>query len=324
MAKHKKRKKIVLRVLGGLLLLPPLAFLIVIIVLYSKPKLDAEARAAIGGQYINLSKGVTHYELVEANDSAPIVVMIPGLTVPKTVYNNNVKALQEAGYTTLRYDFYGRGWSDRPMLKYNSSVYAQQTVELLDSLKITKPVHLLGISLGGAIAAEIVADEPSRYKSVTLIGAAVAYSKEDADAKKRAVLLDRLQVFKKNSDVDTTLDAYKFIPLIKEQFKYRGCEFAFVSLAFNESVYNYLPFYEELAEVKDVPMQIIWGEKDDNFPYPLGVKLGEMISQAEFHTIPGGGHTPHFGQADQVNPLLINFMQKVDGGSDSLLAGDVE
>lgn len=304
--------QIIKRVVIALLILPIIAFTIIFTALQSKPKLNAELRSELGGDYIELSKGVTHYELIHPSDTAPLVLLIPGLTVPMAVYKNNTAALQEAGYSTLRYDFYGRGLSDRPKLKYTSSVYAEQTVELLDSLGITGPIHLIGISLGGAIAAEIVADNPERFKSVTLIGAAVAYSQADADAKKKAVLMDRLQVFKRNVEVDTTLDAYKFIPYIKEQFKYRGAEYAFVSLAQNESIFNYLPFYEELSEVKSVPMQIIWGEKDDNFPYPLGVRLGELIPQAEFHTIPGGGHTPHFGQADEVNPLLTTFLNRVE------------
>lgn len=281
----------------------------------SKPKLDAELRKEIGGQYITLSKGVTHYELVQPNDSAPLVLLIPGLTVPKAVYMNNVTALQEAGYATLRYDFYGRGLSDRPLMKYDSKVYVAQTKELLDSLQIDTPIHVLGISLGAAIGAEIIADEPERFKSITFIGAAVAFSKADADAKKHAVLMDRLKVFKKNDFVDTTLDAYKFIPYIKEQFNYRGAELAFISLAMNESVYDYLESYKELTKVEGIPMQIIWGELDDNFPYPLGVRLGEMFPHAQFHTIPGGGHTPHFGQSDLVNPMMVNFLDRVEGRS---------
>lgn len=304
--------KVIKMIILSIFTLAVVAFGIVFALLQSKPKLNAELRKELGGQYVELSNGVTHYELVQPSNTAPLVLLIPGLTVPMAVFKNNVAALQEAGYSTLRYDFFGRGLSDRPRVKYSSSLYAAQTVELLDSLGITKPIHLVGISLGGAIAAEIVSDNPDRFKSVSLIGAAVAYSQEDADAKKRAVLMDRLQAFKRNVEVDTTLDAYKFIPHIKGQFKYRGAEYAFVSLARNESIYNYLPFYKRLAKVENVPMQIIWGEKDDNFPYPLGVRLGEMISQAEFHTIPGGGHTPHFGQADEVNPILTGFLDRVE------------
>lgn len=313
MSKKRSLKRIILRTSVALISLPILLLLVAVIFLMSKPKLDADLREEIGGQYITLSKGVTHYELVQPDDSAPLIVLIPGLTVPKAVYMNNVEALQKAGYATLRYDFYGRGLSDRPLMKYNSKVYAAQTKELLDSLKIQKPVHLLGISLGAAIGAEIIADEPERYKSITFIGAAVAFSKADADAKKRAVLMDRLKVFKKNDFVDTTLDAYKFIPYIKEQFNYRGAELAFISLAMNESVFDYLASYKELTSVKRIPMQIIWGELDDNFPYPLGVRLGKMFPDAEFHTIPGGGHTPHFGQAELVNPMMVNFLDRVEG-----------
>ncbi len=278
--------------------------------LQSKPQLNETLRSELGGDYITLSKGVTHYELVQPSDSAPIVVLIPGLTVPMAVFKNNIEAIQDAGFATLRYDFYGRGLSDRPLMKYNSSVYAEQTVELLDSLGIDQPVHLVGISLGGAIAAEIASDTPDRFKSITLIGAAIAFSQEEADAKKRAVLMDRLKAFDSENEIDTSLDAYKFVPYIVDQFNYRGAEMAFISLALNESIYNYLTYYEQLAKVETIPMQIIWGENDDNFPYSHGVKLHSMLSRAQFHTIENGGHTPHFGKSEIVNPILIDFFKK--------------
>lgn len=299
-------------IFSGVLLLILISLIGIAIFLLSKPKLDETVRKELGGSYIKLSQGVTHYELIRPSKNAPLVVLIPGLTVPMQVYNHNFEALNRAGYSTLRYDFFGRGLSDRPYLKYTSAVYVQQTQELLDSLGITSPVHLIGISLGAAVAAEMVVKNPSRYSSLTMVGAAIAYSQDEADAKKRAVLADRFKVFNPNAKIDTTLDAYKMSPYIKGQFKYRGAEFSFLSLTAFESVYRYLSSYEQLAKIDSLPMQIIWGEKDDNFPLPLGQKLSKFFPKAEFHIVSGGGHTPHYGKAEVTNPLFNDFLNRVE------------
>jgi len=52
----------------------------------------------------------------------------------------------------LRYDLYGRGFSDRPDTVYNQTCFDKQLCELLTALGNDKPINLIGLSMGGAIA----------------------------------------------------------------------------------------------------------------------------------------------------------------------------
>ncbi len=64
-----------------------------------------------------------------------------------------------------------------------------------------------------------------------------------------------------------------------------------------------LQLFHQLAKVEIIPIQIIWGVKDNIFPHSLGVELHSIISQAMFHTILDAVHTPRFGQSEK----LIQF-----------------
>lgn len=61
-------------------------------------------------------------------------------------------------YTCLVFDNRGMGLSDKPLLRYTTSEMARDVVELLDHVGWTerRSVHVVGISMGGMIAQELV------------------------------------------------------------------------------------------------------------------------------------------------------------------------
>ena len=61
-------------------------------------------------------------------------------------------------YTCLMFDNRGMGDSDKPLLRYTTSEMAKDIVELLDHVGWTqsRSVHVVGISMGGMIAQELV------------------------------------------------------------------------------------------------------------------------------------------------------------------------
>jgi pimeloyl-ACP methyl ester carboxylesterase len=75
--------------------------------------LDAEARAGAPGKFITLSRGITHYEMA-GPDSARVVVLVHGFSVPSYIWDSTFAGLTGGGHRVLRYDLYGRGFSDRP------------------------------------------------------------------------------------------------------------------------------------------------------------------------------------------------------------------
>ena len=72
---------------------------------------------------------------------------------------------QAAKYTCLVFDNRGIGDSDKPLLRYSTSEMAKDTLELLDQLGWTdeRQLHIIGSSLGGMIAQELVIFLPAHY-----------------------------------------------------------------------------------------------------------------------------------------------------------------
>ncbi len=136
-----------------------------------KTVLDDTARKSAGGQFIKLSEGVVHYEIV-GPDTGRVVVLIHGLTTPYFVWDHNFKDLVNAGFRVLRYDHYGRGFSDRPDVVYDRDLYDRQLVELLQRLKIRLPVHLTGLAMGGAVAVYFADRHPEMVSKIALFAPA--------------------------------------------------------------------------------------------------------------------------------------------------------
>ena len=61
-------------------------------------------------------------------------------------------------YSCLVFDNRGMGESDKPSMRYSTSEMAKDTLDLLDSIGWTaqRQLHVIGISMGGMIAQELV------------------------------------------------------------------------------------------------------------------------------------------------------------------------
>ena len=72
------------------------------------------------------------------------------------------------GYQVVCYDQYGRGYSDRPNIKYNMDLYTDQLEELLGSPFSVDEVILYGSSMGAPIAINFANKHSSKVLAVGL------------------------------------------------------------------------------------------------------------------------------------------------------------
>lgn len=128
-------------------------------------------RGSAPGQFAELSQGVTHFHLSGPKEG-PLVVCVHGLTTPSFVWAPLTKGLVALGFRVLVYDLYGRGFSDRPNGVQDKVFFNQQLVDLLAHLDIDAPFHLIGYSMGGAIAAGFAATHPARVRRLVLLASA--------------------------------------------------------------------------------------------------------------------------------------------------------
>ena len=138
-------------------------------------ELDDEARRMTGGSFVQLSDGITHYELSNITRDQT-VVLVHGFSTPYFIYDPTFHFLTQNGFRVLRYDLFGRGFSDRPQLPYNIDLFVKQLSDLLDALRLARPVNLIGLSMGGPATAAFTMRFQQRVKSLTLIDPAGARS----------------------------------------------------------------------------------------------------------------------------------------------------
>jgi 2-hydroxymuconate-semialdehyde hydrolase len=109
------------------------------------------------------------------------ILFIHGSGPGATAWSNWQYALpffSEKGFDCVAPDLIGFGMSEHPSSLPNGirswmRVWVDQIKHLLDSLEI-KRTHLVGNSLGGAIALHLVAEAPERFDNVVLMGPAGA------------------------------------------------------------------------------------------------------------------------------------------------------
>ena len=135
-------------------------------------ELNETTRRQADGSFISLTDGVTHYELGGPENGQP-VVLVHGFSTPYFIFDTTFEFLVNSGFRVLRYDLFGRGYSDRPRVDYNIQLFVRQLKDLLDALGL-KQINLVGLSMGGPITASFISEYPDYVSKYVLIDPAGA------------------------------------------------------------------------------------------------------------------------------------------------------
>ncbi|BBB47915.1 alpha/beta fold hydrolase [Pelolinea submarina] len=277
--------------------------------------LDDNARASASGQFIRLSKGMVHYQL-GGNPDEPLVVLVHGFSTPSYIWDPTYQTLIDSGFSVLRFDLYGRGYSDRPVVDYNIDLFVNQLGELLEKLEITQPVHLVGLSMGGPIVAEYANRHPESLRSLTLIDPLVTnmfasgtfpLTLPGVGEYLMAVVMEPFYLpHSQSGDLVHPENFPDWESQYKVQTRYKGFGQAVLSTMRCIAKDDTLAIYKALAE-KGLPILIIRGKEDQTISLEDINLLREMVPEHQFHEIEAAGHIPHYEQPQVVNPLLADF-----------------
>ena len=280
--------------------------------------LDDTARTQAGGSYVTLPQGVTHYELT-GPENGSVVVLLHGATIPMYGWDAQVKPLTDAGYRVLRYDLYGKGYSDRPSGDYTQAFYRKQLADLLDALKIKQPVDVIGHSMGGGLAVDFTANYPERVKDLVLVAPMINSIKNDTSIKllKLPVLgefLMRLVATKSISEraaqlVQKSPKAAEYAKMFKDQTQYKGFEQATLAMFRSDAAADYTADYETVGK-QDRPVLLIWGTTDSDISPEMVQSIQKALPNVQFKQLEGAGHDPQVDMPDQVNSLILDFLKQ--------------
>jgi pimeloyl-ACP methyl ester carboxylesterase len=312
---HGWRNAIIICVIVLLIIITPLS-------LYASADIEAKdlddaSRTQAGGTYVKLPQGVTHYELT-GPENGQVVVLLHGATIPMYLWDAQVEALAKAGYRVLRYDMYGRGYSDRPDGDYSQAFYRKQLVDLLDALKINQPVDLVGVSMGGALAVDFTANYPDRVKDVVLIAPMINSVKNDSNFTLMRIpvlgeFLTRLIAVKVMSDRAAQLmqkspKAAEYAKQFRDQTQFKGFEKASLAAARSDAWADYTADYEKVGK-QGHKILLIWGTADNDITPQMVQAIQKALPNVQFKQLEGIGHDPQVEVPDQVNSLILDFLK---------------
>ena len=301
--------------LAGVIIVTAVAIALPVALDTERRELDDEARSRAPGSFVNLTRGRVHYELAGPEDRR-LVVLAHGFSAPSFVWDPTFEELLSRGFRVLRYDLYGRGFSDRPDAAYDRALYVEQLHELLAALGVGDPVDLVGLSMGGPVIACYTASYPEQVARLVFVDPFVG--PVDAGVVAMPGLGEYLAVvfFARSLPKRLSDDFYRpeKVPAweerFREQMRYRGFRRALLRSLRQFMDEDFTTTYAAVGSL-DKPTLLVWGRQDRTVPFSESERIAGPLG-AELFVVEEAGHTPHLERPEVFEPKLVEFLSDGD------------
>ena len=234
-------------------------------------------------------------------DGAETVILIHGFGGDLDNWLFNIDALGEAA-TVYALDLPGHGQSTKTLDNPSLTTMTSALSGFMDTLGIAS-AHLVGHSMGGAIAMQLAASNPAKVKSMTLICSAGlgpdigSYVDDYVAAQGRKDLKPALeQLF-----ADKSLVSRQLVDDVLKYKRLDGVEAALKGLS--QALFGGRKQHDAPASnlgAKMPPALVIWGKDDQVIP----VAHAANLPGARLHVIENAGHMVFMEKASEVNNLI--------------------
>ncbi len=253
------------------------------------------------------SKGVQIY--YEDFGSGMPIVFVHGLGIDRRIFNYQVEALKDK-FRLVTFDLRGHGKSDAPETGYSYNHFAEDLKNLIEHLDL-KDFHLVGLSMGGAVAVRYQIENPGHAKSLTLIGShVVGYMKFKG--------WPNMFKIARKEDVEKARETWKNFRLF-EDVKNDDDKFEALSDMVDDFSCAYWldpdPRYDEPDDLKrldqiKIPVLLTAGKDDPDF-YPIAEFARVELPNSKFIEFESG-HLVSFEKPDEFNEVFLKFIEEID------------
>jgi len=257
-----------------------------------------------------------------AQGKGPPLVLVMGYRLNSTAWPATFIAQLTQRFTVITLDNRGTGQSDKPVTGYAIANMARDVRGLLDELGFPQ-VHMLGYSMGGAIAQEFVRQFPERIKGLILCatmagGARATYAEPPVVRVMRD--LDGLTPEQAARRIWSVTYAPGYLDKhrahVEEQMK-REIALPTPLHAADLQFQAFAEFdcSQHLAAIKN-PTLVLTGDLDRLISPRNSLKMARLIPGARLTIVPGSGHRVMWEATDECVAHIAGFLDDVEAGRD--------
>ncbi|HZG49876.1 MAG TPA: alpha/beta hydrolase [Thermoleophilaceae bacterium] len=258
------------------------------------------------------ANGQTLYYEIHGQGEPLLCVM--GLSADVLAWALQIPAFS-ASHRTIVFDNRDVGRSSMAGGSYEIADMARDTLALADALELDS-FHLLGVSMGGAIAQEIAIQEPGRVRTLTLavtFAAGGAYARKLSEvwgARVRAISheqhVDELMLLNHSEEFYENAEAVAYMRGLILQNPHPQPPEAFARQLDASSRHDTRAGLGSLA----IPTHVIGAERDILIPVWKSRELAELIPGATLTVIEGAPHGVGIERAQEYNSAVLGFIRE--------------
>jgi pyruvate dehydrogenase E2 component (dihydrolipoamide acetyltransferase) len=259
------------------------------------PRLLELSTLAVGDMSIRVGRGGT-------GDGAP-VVLIHGYAGDLNGWLFNIEALI-ADRRVIALDLPGHGGSSKTVGDGSLATLADAVVAVLSALQVSE-AHLVGHSLGAAVAARVAIDAPASVRSLTLISpaglSASAVSEPFLTGIVEAQRAKDLKPVLEMLPADPGLVTREMVDDILKFKRLDGVEEALAIL--RDRLVDGADAAGLRADLAAIPTALVITSDKDQIVGPIDA--ADLPAGFRLVMLEGAGHLPHLERASEVNDLLL-------------------
>jgi len=254
-----------------------------------------------------------HMYFEERGQGDPLL-LIMGLGTDGSAWEEHVQAWA-AHYRCILLDNRGTGRSDKPAGPYTTHMLADDAAGLLEALGLQR-AHVVGISMGGAVAQELALRHPQRVRSAVLVSTWPACEPYTAEV---------FRVLAAVRAVTTPAEFTRMVQLLIYAPPYYRDAAHIANLAEKQrtAAEHYAPqeayvaqgeacithnTLDRLSRVQAATL-ITVGEEDVFTPLAYSRAIHERVLGSELVVFKGCGHAHHWEDLAQFNRTVLAFLQ---------------
>lgn len=260
------------------------------------------------------------------------LILVHGFGAAIGHWRKNIPVLAEAGYRVFALDLLGFGQSDKPVMDYSLELWRDLLKDFCDA-KVQQPAIFIGNSIGALLSLMVMADYPAIANGGVLLNAAggLNHRPEELNLPLRLVMGAFTQLVGSDWLGSFVFNRIRQKPRIRATLKQVYRDPSAVTDELVEILYEPScdpnaqkvfasiltappgPKPSEVLPLVHQPLLILWGDADPWTPISGSTLYQALATQEErvtFHAIPKAGHCPHDERPEEVNQLILNWLNQ--------------